>query len=131
MVGDGRERRATFRVSVKPSVGLEASLQWLGKSWPASAGNISAEGIFIKPEKARSLKLEVGATVTVEINFHDEHLLLSGVVKSSRGGGYGIHFPTRDEDGHLNPLDQLARISADLQRVSLTQRVRILKDPNA
>jgi hypothetical protein len=129
--GGSQERRAAFRVSVKPSSGLQASFQWLGKTWPANAGNISADGVFMRPEKSRSLKLDVGTLVTVEIDFHGEHLLLSGEVKSNRGGGYGIFFPTRDQNGYTNPLDQLARISAELQRESLTQRVRVLKDPNA
>ncbi len=128
---DVKERRATFRVSVKSGSGLDVSFQWLGKDWPATAGNISAEGMFIRPGKARSLKLEVGSNVVVEIHYHDEHLRLSGVVRSNRGGGYGIFFAARDADGYINPLDQLARISADLQRESLTQRVRVLKDPNA
>ena len=133
MVQDGgsRERRATFRVSVKPSSGLQTSFHWLGRSWSAKAGNISAEGIFIRPEKERSVKLEVGSTVVVEIDYHGEHLELSGVIRSERRGGYGIFFPKRDDEGYVNPLDQLARISADLQRESLTTRVRVLKDPNA
>lgn len=132
MVDSGsRERRATFRVSVKPTHGIETSFHWLGKSWSAEAGDISAEGIFIKPNKPRSLSLEVGSTVMVEISYHGEHLELSGVVRSRRSGGYGIFFPARDEGGHVNPMDKLARISAELQRVSLTQRVRVLKDPSA
>ena len=132
MVDSGsRERRATFRVSVKPTHGIETSFHWLGKNWSAELGDISAEGVFIKPSKPRSLKLDVGSNVTVEISYHDEHVQLSGVVRSHRSGGYGIFFPARDESGYINPLDKLARISAELQRESLTQRLKVLKDPNA
>jgi hypothetical protein len=67
--------------------------------------------------------------VDVEVSFEGETLALFGVVRSEHAGGYGIHFPARDPVGRANPLSRFARISAQLQRTSLSQRLKVLKLP--
>ena len=67
--------------------------------------------------------------VDVEVSFEGERVTLYGVIRSQHEGGYGVFFPDRDPVGHANPLGRFARISAQLQRNSLSQRLKVLKLP--
>jgi hypothetical protein len=124
-----QEQRATFRVAVHRDSGVEAALHLAGRSLAASVGDVSAEGIFVKLDRGPLAALKVDGKVDVEMTFEDETFVLHGVIRSEHDGGYGIFFPPRDRAGRLNPLDRFERISASLQRTSLSQRLRILELP--
>lgn len=124
------ERRATFRIAVKPSSGLQAAFVVNDNLHIARACNLSTEGIFIRPLDRRAApRLEPNDAVTVEIEFQGEDIWLSGEVRARRDGGYGIYFPRTDRDGYRNPRDKLRRIVMELQRESITQRIEVLKLP--
>lgn len=127
---EAQDRRATFRVAIKPSSGLSASFVMNGETIGARAGNLSAEGIFIRPLDRRALpKLEPGDWVVIDVEFEGETFWLSGVVRSNRNGGYGIYFPPEDKKGYRNPRVALARITRKLEREEITQRIEVLKLP--
>ena len=48
-------------------------------------------------------------------------------IRSQHAGGYGVFFPERDPAGRANPLSRFGRISAQLQRSSLSQRLKVLE----
>ncbi len=118
-----RERRESYRVSVKPTSGLALSMQVSGRQWEAVAGNISADGIFLRLDPDAPVELPIDSKVDVEITFAGETIQLRGVVRSRRSGGYGVLFPERIDENFINPLDQLGRIWAELQRDILSTRV--------
>ncbi|HLF09733.1 MAG TPA: PilZ domain-containing protein [Gammaproteobacteria bacterium] len=124
-----KEQRETLRVSVKPDRGLKASLQFAGKEWPGTVGDISPEGLFIKLEHGTLPALKVDSHVNVEITFDDEKVLLHGIIRWHRAGGYGVFFPERGPQGHVNRRAKLEKISAHLQRIDLSQRLKVLKLP--
>ena len=117
-----QERRATFRVSVRPKSGIAVSLYVNDRRWTAMPGNISAEGIFIRLADADTATLNVGDKVDVEIARNDKKLLLRGIVRSYRSAGYGIFFPPKDDNGYVNPLNEIAKLSMNLQRSLLARR---------
>jgi len=108
---------------VKPSAGLAASVHVSDSQWKALPGNISAEGIFLRLEPDAPVDLQVGEAVQVEIVSAEDALLLHGIVRSRRAGGYGIFFSPRTAEGYLNPLDRLGHICAQLQRELLSKRL--------
>ena len=61
--------------------------------------------------------------------FDGDAFVLYGVVRSLRADGYGLYFPERDAAGRGNPVSRFGRISAQLQRTSLSQRLKVLKLP--
>jgi hypothetical protein len=126
----GQEQRLTFRVAVRPSAGVAAQLKLAGRALEAEVGDVSAEGIFLKLDRGLLPALKVGSMVDVEVQFEGETLVLFGVIRSQHAGGYGVHFPERDPAGRANPLNRFGRISAQLQRSSLSQRLRVLKLPD-
>ena len=117
-----RERRATFRVRVEASSGLEATLRVLDREWPVEVSNISAEGVFIRLPPEALTELELDALVEFELLFSGERLLLSGLVRSRRRSGCGIYFPRQDAEGYRNPLDRLSRVVMRLQLRRLARR---------
>jgi hypothetical protein len=117
------DKRATYRVSVKPRSGLEATVHVADVHWEAVVGNISAEGVFLRLEPNAPVNLELNSTVDVEIASAGETLLLHGIVRSLRDRGYGVYFPKRFGEGSTNPLDQLGKIWAELQRDVLSTRI--------
>ena len=117
-----QERRATYRVSVRPGAGLAASVHVSETQWQARPGNISAEGMFLRLEPDAAVDLEVGSSVHVEIASAEETFVLHGIVRSRRAGGYGVFFPEKSADGYLNPLDRLGQVCARLQRELLARR---------
>lgn len=121
-----QERRATFRVTVRRDSGVEAQLRFAGKDFAAAVVDVSAEGIFVKLERGPIEALKVDSKVDVEVEFDADAIVLHGVIRSIRDGGYGIFFPARDRAGRVNPLDRYERISAHLQRTSLSQRLKVL-----
>ena len=125
----GQEQRLTFRVAVRPSAGIEAHLMLAGRKLAAEVGDVSAEGLFITLDRGSLQALKVGTIVDVEVSFEGETLALYGVIRSQHAGGYGVHFPERDPAGRANPLNRFGRISAQLQRSSLSQRLKVLKLP--
>jgi hypothetical protein len=125
----GREQRLTFRVAVRPNAGVEASVVLAGRKMPAVVGDISAEGMFVTLERGPLAALKVGSMVDVEVSFEGEQVALYGVIRSQHASGYGVFFPDRDPTGRANPLGRFARISAQLQRSSLSQRLKVLKLP--
>ncbi len=124
-----QEQRVTFRVVVGPKAGVTACLVLAGRKFPAAVGDLSAEGLFLTLARGPLPALTIGAMVDVEVSFGGETVSLFGVIRSERDGGYGVHFPERDPAGRANPLGRFGRISAQLQRSSLSQRLRILKIP--
>ena len=125
----GQEQRLTFRVTVRPNAGVEACVVVAGRKLPAAVGDISAEGLFVTLERGPLAALTIGSMVDVEVSFEDELVALYGVIRSQHEGGYGVHFPQRDPTGRANPLNRFGRISAQLQRTSLSQRLKVLKLP--
>src|SRR5262245_55404532 len=125
-----QEHRLTFRVAVGPSAGIDAHLTFAGRKLAARVGDISAEGIFVTLERGPLAALKVGTMVDVEVSFEGETTALYGVVRSQHEGGYGLFFPDRDPAGRANPLSRFGRISAQLQRASLSQRLKVLKLPD-
>jgi hypothetical protein len=125
----GQEQRLTFRVIVRPSLGLDACVVLAGRKLPAVVGDISAEGVFVMLECGPLAALKVGSMIDVEVSFEGDEVSLYGVVRSQHAGGYGVHFPERDPAGRANPLSRFGRISAQLQRSSLSQRLKVLKLP--
>lgn len=117
------ERRATYRVSIKPTSGLSANVCLADRTWKAKAGNLSTEGMFVRLEPEAPVSLEIGTPVVVDITFDGDLAKLHGEIRSQRAGGYGIFFPQRCEDGFINPLDQLGHIWAELQRDDLSKRL--------
>ena len=81
------EQRGTFRVAIRRDSGVEASLHLAGKKLAATAGDISAEGIFLKLDRGPINALKVNGTVDVEVTFDGETTLLHGVIRSLRAGG--------------------------------------------
>jgi hypothetical protein len=124
-----QEQRATFRVTVRADSGVAATLKLAGNTLAASVGDISAEGIFLTLDRGPVAALKVDSKVDVEVTFERDRFVLHGVIRSEHAGGYGIHFPARDRAGRVNPLDRFERISAHLQRTSLSQRLKVLKLP--
>ena len=124
-----QEQRVTFRVAVKPNVGLTACLVLAGRKLAATVGDLSSEGVFLTLARGPLAALTTGTMVDVEVSFEGETVSLFGVIRSVREGGYGVHFPERDPAGRANPLGRFGRISAQLQRSSLSQRLKILKLP--
>ena len=118
-----RERRATFRVSVKPESGLAASLHVGDEHWDTTPGNISAEGIFLRVAGGADVDIKINSVIDVEIESSGKTLLVRGIIRSRRAGGYGVYFPEHDDEGFINPLDEFARVSAYLQREFLAKRV--------
>jgi len=117
----------TFRVAVRAGSGIDAYVVLAGKKLAAKVGDISAEGIFVKLDRGAIAALKPDSKVDVEVAFDGEIMVLHGVIRSEHAGGYGIHFPARDRAGRANPLAKFERISASLQRSSLSQRLKILK----
>ena len=124
-----QEQRVAFRVAVRRDTGIDAVLFLGGKKLAAIVGDISAEGMFIKLERGPLAALKVDSKVDVEVIFDGEKMYMRGVIRSERNGGYGIFFPPRDRLGRPNPLARFERISAYLQRASLSQRLKVLKLP--
>lgn len=122
-----QEQRVTFRVAVRAGSGIDAYVVLAGKKLAAKVGDISAEGIFVKLDRGAIAALKPDSKVDVEVTFDGEIMVLHGVIRSEHAGGYGIHFPARDRAGRANPLAKFERISASLQRSSLSQRLKILK----
>jgi hypothetical protein len=125
----GQEQRLTFRVAVRPNAGIEAQLVIAGRKLSATVGDVSAEGLFVTLERGQLRALKIGSMIDVEVSFERETLALYGVIRSERANGYGVFFPERDPAGRANPLSRFGRISAQLQRSSLSQRLRILELP--
>jgi hypothetical protein len=125
-----QEQRVTFRVAVRPQSGIDAGVYLGGKKLAATVGDISAEGIFVKLDRGILPALKVGSNVDVEITFEGDKIMMHGVIRSEHAGGYGIHFPARDRLGRPNPVAKFERISASLQRTSLSQRLKVLKLPD-
>jgi hypothetical protein len=125
----GREQRATFRVAVKGRERIDAHLVLAGRKLPAVVGDVSAEGLFVRLERGLVPALKVDGQVDVEVTFEGETCVLHGVIRSQHADGYGIFFPERDRAGRANPLTRFGKISAHLQRTSLSQRLRVLKLP--
>jgi hypothetical protein len=123
----GQEQRLTFRVTVRPNLGLQASVVIGGRKLSAVVGDLSAEGLFVTLEHGALPALKIDTWVDVEVSFDGEKTLLFGVVRSQHAGGYGVHFPERDPVGRANPVARFARVSAHLQRSSLSQRLKVLK----
>jgi hypothetical protein len=124
-----QEQRVAFRVAVRRDTGIDAALFLGGKKLGAVVGDISAEGMFIKLERGPLAALKVDSKVDVEVVFEGEKMYLRGVIRSAHNGGYGIFFPPRDRLGRPNPLARFERISAFLQRTSLSQRLKVLELP--
>jgi hypothetical protein len=125
----GQEQRLTFRVAVRPSAGIAACVVLGGRKLAAVVGDVSAEGLFVTLERGPIAALKVGSMIDVEVSFEGDEVSLYGVVRSQHAGGYGVHFPERDPAGRANPLSRFGRISAQLQRSSLSQRLKVLKLP--
>ncbi len=125
----GQDQRLTFRVSVRGNADFDAWLLLGGKKLAAVVGDISAEGMFVTLARGPIGALKVDGKVDVIMEFEGETMLLHGVIRSERAGGYGIFFPERDARGRANPLSRFGRISAALQRTSLSQRLKVLKLP--
>jgi hypothetical protein len=125
----GQEQRLTFRVAVRANAGVDACLMVAGRKLRAVVGDVSAEGMFVTLERGPVAALKLDSIVDVEVRFEGEQLSLYGVIRSQHAGGYGVHFPERDPAGRANPLGRFARISAQLQRTSLSQRLKVLKLP--
>jgi hypothetical protein len=125
----GQDKRLTFRVSVRGNADFDAWLLLGGKKLAAVVGDISAEGMFVKLVRGPIGALKVDGKVDVIMEFEGETMLLHGVIRSERDGGYGIFFPERDARGRANPLSRFGRIAVALQRTSLSQRVKVLKLP--
>jgi hypothetical protein len=125
----GQDQRLTFRVRVRGNADFDAWLLLAGKKLAAAVGDISAEGMFIVLARGPIPALKVHGKVDVILEFDGETIMMHGVIRSERDGGYGIHFPERDAQGRKNPLGRFARISAALQRTSLSQRLKVLKIP--
>jgi len=124
-----QEQRVTFRVAVGPKAGVTACLVLAGRKFSATVGNLSSEGLFLRLARGPLAALTIGTMVDVEVSFERETVLLFGVIRSERDGGYGVYFPERDPAGRANPLGRFGRISAQLQRSSLSQRLRVLNIP--
>jgi hypothetical protein len=125
----GQEQRLTFRVAVRANTGIDACLVLAGRRLPAIVGDVSAEGLFVTLERGPVAALKVDAMLDVEVQFDGETVSLFGVIRSEHAGGYGLFFPERDPAGRANPLSRFGRISAQLQRSSLSQRLKVLKLP--
>lgn len=125
----GQEQRLTFRVAVRASAGVDACLMLAGRKLPAVVGDINAEGLFITLARGPIAALKPDTMVDVEVSFEGETVSLFGVIRSQHAGGYGVFFPQRDPTGRANPLGRFGRISAQLQRSSLSQRLKVLKLP--
>lgn len=125
----GQEQRLTFRVAVGPHAGVDACLVLAGRKLPAVVAELSAEGLFVTLERGPVAALKPGTIVDVEVAFEGDEISLYGVIRSEHEGGYGVFFPERDPTGRANPLGRFGRISAQLQRTSLSQRLKVLKLP--
>jgi hypothetical protein len=123
----GQEQRLTFRVTVGQHAGVEACVVLAGRKLSAEVGDISAEGLFVTLARGPLAALKIGSMVDVEVSFEADVVTLFGVIRSEHAGGYGVHFPERDPAGRLNPLRRFSRISAQLQRTSLSQRLKVLE----
>ena len=126
----GQEQRLTFRVAVRADAHVSACLVLAGRKLPAVVGDLSAEGLYLKLARGPLAVLKLGTMVDVDVSFDDETVTLYGVIRSEHEGGYGINFPERDPAGRPNPLTRFGRIWAQLQRSSLSQRLKVLRLPD-
>lgn len=124
-----QEQRMTFRVVVTDKAGVDAWLLLAGRRLPARVGDVGAEGMFLTLERGPIAALRVGTKVAVEVSFDDDKFILLGVIRSQHDRGYGLYFPERDALGRPNPLTRFGRIWAQLQRTSLSQRLKVLRLP--
>ena len=99
------------------------SAQWLHRNGDAHGTRIHLGA------GAAVAALKLDAMVDVEVQFDGETVSLFGIIRSQHAGGYGVFFPQRDPAGRANPLGRFGRISAQLQRTSLSQRLKALKLP--
>jgi hypothetical protein len=125
----GQEQRSTFRVAVKGKVRVDVALVFAGRRFRAAVYDVGAEGMFVKLERGPIAALKVDSPVDIEVSFDGDTFVLYGVVRSLRADGYGLYFPERDAVGRGNPVSRFGRISAQLQRTSLSQRLKVLKLP--
>lgn len=125
-----QEQRVTFRIAVGRSAGIKAHLVLAGHKLSAVVGDVSAEGMFIKLDRGVLPALKVDSIVDVEVTYERETIALFGIIRSQHAGGYGVFFPDRDPAGRANPVSRFGRISAQLQRSSLSQRLKVLKLPD-
>ncbi len=126
----GQEQRATFRVAVSGSALVDAFLLLAGRKLTAIVEDVSAEGMFVRLERGPLAALKIDSKVEVEVTFDGDTFVLYGVIRSEHNDGYGIFFPERDRLGRLNPLSRFGRIWAQLQRTSMSQRLKVLKLPD-
>ena len=126
----GQEQRLAFRVAVRQGAGIDAHVMFAGRKLVARVGDISAEGMFVTLERGPLAALRVDTMVDVEVSIEGEKVTLFGVVRSQHEDGYGLFFPERDPAGRANPVSRFGRISAQLQRSSLSQRLKIPKLPD-
>jgi hypothetical protein len=125
-----QEQRLTFRVAVGPDLGVEAHIVFAGRKLLATVRDLSAEGMFVTLARGEVPALKVDAWVDVEVSFEGAACVLFGIIRSQHEGGYGIFFPERDPAGRANPLGRFGRICAQLQRSSLSQRLKVLELPD-
>jgi hypothetical protein len=125
----GQDQRLTFRIAVRGNADFDAWLLLAGKKLAATVRDISAEGVFLSLVRGPVAALKVDGKVDVIVEFEGESFVMHGVIRSERAGGYGVFFPERDARGRTNPLGRFGRISAALQRTSLSQRLKVLKLP--
>lgn len=125
----GQEQRSTYRVAVKGKVRVDVVVLFAGRRLDAEVRDVSAEGISVMLLRGPLKALKVDSMIDVEVSFDGETFVLYGVVRALKGDAYGIHFPERDAAGRANPLGRFGRISAYLQRNSLSQRLKVLKLP--
>lgn len=125
----GQEQRSTFRVAATDQADIDVAVLFAGRRLRAEIRDVSAEGMAVTLDRGPLKALKLDSMIDVEVSFDGDTFVLYGVVRSIQGDAYGIHFPERDAAGRANPIGRFGRISAYLQRTSLSQRLKVLKLP--
>lgn len=122
-------RRRAFRIPVEPSAGLRVEVDVHGVTHTASTGDVSFTGIFLEPSDAQALTLTVGQVVIVTLRLDDDSVTLRSSVRRNASEGVGVHFMDSLKAGEVDPVPDLARLMAKLERLWLAARVTASIEP--
>ncbi|MCG8467238.1 MAG: PilZ domain-containing protein [Gemmatimonadetes bacterium] len=121
-------RRRAFRVPVEPGSGLEVEVEIDGVTHRAMTGDVSFTGILLEPSDDDAFELEIGQTVGVTLRLDGDCVTLESSVRRKAVEGVGLQFAESVKGDELDPVPELARVMANLERLWLQARVKTRVD---
>ncbi len=122
-------RRRSFRIPVEPGAGLEVEVSIAGVTHGATTGDVSFTGILLEPREGDRLPLTVGDVITITLRLGDDCVTLRSSVRREALEGVGVHFLDSLRAGEVDPVPDLARLMAKLERLWLAARVSARLEP--